>query len=513
MTIEKKLVIETGSGKIEGTLENRQYVFKGIPYAAPPVGKLRWCPPQPVKSWDGVRPAKEFAAISPQNPMPGGAVLEYLAVDGIQNEDCLYLNIWTPGFDDGKRPVMVWIHGGAFIFGSGSQKMFQSNTLVPRCDVVLVTINYRLGCFGFMNLKEITGGKIPATGYEGLLDQLAAIEWVRNNIKNFGGDPGNITLFGESAGAMSIGDLLSMPAAKGKFQKAILESGGANTVSSLKDSVDVTARFLAVLGLKGSDTEKLLSLDTDQLLFAQQQLGDMIIREEGRITPFIPVVDGNVLPEIPIDAIRKGSAAGIKTLAGTNIDEFKLFNAVNQSLWKLDDAAMIKLLEGFLPHEHVSMIVEAYRKSREQHGLKSEPLDVLTSIQSALMFRIPVINIVEAQCRNGQPACHYLFTWKSPRLMLGSCHALEIGFIFGNYDESFCGIGPDADELSRTMQDAWSAFAHTGDPSCASVGVWTPYGERRNTMIFNKKCCLESAPYEEERRAWDSIDMRLTKPI
>jgi para-nitrobenzyl esterase len=508
-------IVSTRSGKVEGIFANGQYEFRGIPYAAPPVGALRWLPPQPVMPWEGIRTAKEFGTISPQNQMPGSDALPGLSINDPQDENCLFLNIWTPGVDDAQRPVMVWIHGGAFIIGAGSQVMYQNSTLVPRGDVVLVTINYRLGALGFMNLKEITGGQIPATGCEGLLDQIAAVEWVHDNIGRFGGDPDNITIFGESAGGMSIGCLMGMPDARGKFQKAILESGAANTVSSLEDAVDAARQFLDILHLKGSDADALRSLTIPQLMSAQQLLGDIMREREYRMTPFQPVVDGSVMPEVPIAAITKGSAAGVKTLIGTNLDEFQLFNLMDPGLRRIEAAGMARRLETFIPAEYVPRVIEAYRKGRSARGERTAPADLLTAIQSDLMFRISALRLVEAQCKKNQPAFNYLFTWKSPVMngILGSCHSLEIGFVFGNYDDTFCGSGPDADALSQKIQDAWTAFARTGNPSCKSIGKWDPYGDCRNTMILDKECRLENAPYEEERAVWDTFEMLFTKPI
>ena len=515
MSASKKAIVNTSSGKIEGYQESRQHVFKGIPYAAPPVGKLRWLPPQPVKSWGGIRSAKEFGSIAPQYQLPGGEMMENLRIDEPQNEDCLYLNIWTRGLDSGRRPVMVWIHGGAFIIGSGSQDMFTRNTLVERGDVVLVTLNYRLGAMGFLNLKSITGGKIPATGCEGLLDQIAAVEWIRENIENFGGDPDNLTLFGESAGGMSIGSLMAMPAARGKFQKAILQSGAANTVCSLEEGIAATAQFLGVLGVDSDDVDRLRSLTSERLISAQEKLGEIMREKDQRITPFQPVVDGVDMPEIPIEAIRKGSASGIKTMAGTNLEEFKLFTVVDRLFQNIDNAGMTRRLESLIPPQHVPKVIDTYRKGRQKRGESARAAYILNAIQTDLMFRIPALNLVEAQGKNDQPAYNYLFTWKSPVLKgaLGACHALEIGFVFGNHDDTFCGSGPDADALSRSIQDAWVAFARTGDPSCSSLGNWEPYGRSRTTMILDKVCRLENAPYEEERNVWDTFEMIFTKPI
>jgi para-nitrobenzyl esterase len=366
-----------------------------------------------------------------------------------------------------------------------------------------------------MNLKEITGGGIPATGCEGLQDQVAAVEWVHANIAGFGGDPDNITIFGESAGGMSIGCLMGMPTARGRFQKAILESGAANTVSSLEDGVDAARQFLDILNLKGGDIDGIRSLPAQRIMSAQQKLGDIMRERDYRMTPFQPVVDGTVMPEIPIVAIGKGSASNVITLIGVNLDEFQLFNLMDPGLRRIDETGMARRLEHFIPPEYVPRLIEAYRKGRGARGDKTAPADLLTAIQSDLMFRLSALRLVEAQYKNNQPAFNYLFTWKSPLMngILGACHALEIGFVFGNYDDAFCGSGPDADALSRKIQDAWTAFARTGNPSCKSIGKWDPYGNRRVTMILDKECRLENAPYEEERAVWDTFEMLFTKPI
>jgi para-nitrobenzyl esterase len=356
---------------------------------------------------------------------------------------------------------------------------------------------------------------VPATGCEGLLDQIAALDWIKANIEAFGGDPDNITLFGESAGAMSIGDLMTLPVAKGKFHKAILESGGPTTVARLDDGIAVASQFLEILGIKPEDAEALYALSVSQILTAQQELGNIMHIKENRLTPFLPVVDGMVMPEIPLDSIRKGAAAGIPILAGTNLDEFKLFNALDPNFKKLDDAGMVRYLNAILPPEQVNAVIAAYRNGRSLRGESVEAPEVLTAIQSDFMFRMPVLRLVEAQEKNRQPAYNYLFTWKSPvmRGRLGACHTLEIGFVFGNHTRRFCGAGPDADALSCKMQDAWAVFARTGNPSCSALGGWNPYGDDRTTMILDKDCRLENAPYEEERCIWDSFPMSHTKPI
>jgi para-nitrobenzyl esterase len=494
--------------------ENDLYVFKGIPYAAPPVGELRWMPPQPMKPWDGVRPAVEFGAISPQNvmlmppPSPSFAGVP-------QNEDCLFLNIWTPGLDDARRPVMVWIHGGAFILGAGTEPVILGGKLAAHGDVVMVSINYRLGALGFINLKEITGGKIPASGNEGLFDQITAVDWVHENIQAFGGNPDNITIFGFSAGGMSIGTLLGMPAARNKFQKAIAQSGAANTVGSLDDAVSISGQYLKIFGLNGGNVEAIRSLSVEKLLDGQQELGMRVREAEHRATPFQPVVDGQTLPERPIEAIRGGSARDVAVIVGTALEEWKGLGAREPGIQDLDDAGLLARLSSLLPSDFVPGLVNAYQVALQKRGGEVTPYEVLAAIQTDLMFRMPAIHLVEAQRDNSTPAYNYLFTHKSPIMcgILGACHGLDNHFIFGNLVDDVCGSGPDMENLSRKIQDAWTAFARTGNPSCQSTGEWPIYGKERMTMLLGKDNHVEKAPYDQERRAWDNFNMTFTRPI
>ena len=438
-----------------------------------------------------------------------------MEVAGPKQEDCLYLNIWTPGLDDRRRPVMLWIHGGAFIIGAGSQEAYDGFRLCGKGDLVIATINYRLGALGFINLKNITNGKIPATGNEGLLDQIAALEWVQQNIKHFGGDPENITVFGESAGGMSIGCLLGMPAAKGKFKKAIVESGTANTVSTLENATQTASRYLDLLEIKSDEAEKLYSMDADKLMTAQEQLSEILQIEDGRITPFQPVIDGELMPELPIDAIRKGAASDITVMAGSNLDEFALFNIMNPDLKSLDEKGIDKNLQNHLPKECIQDLKNVYRDARAKRGESTEPAAIMTAIQTDLMFGRATRQLLEVQSENNPATYGYLFDWKSPAFngTLGACHTLEIGFVFGILEEAFHGSGPLADTLADKIQDAWVAFAKTGDPSCSSLGKWTPYSTGRSTMRLGKNCRVEKDPLKEEREIWDKHGVVMIKPI
>lgn len=502
------VIVETNAGKVEGIQKDGLNVFKGIPYAAAPVGDRRWLPPEPVKPWSSVRQAQSFGAIAPQNVIALD-ILKAFFVEEPQSEDCLYLNIWTPGLDDTRRPVLFWIHGGGFTIGSGSQPVYKGSTLSRRGNMVVVTINYRLGSLGFLNLNEVTKGRIPATGNEGLLDQVAALEWVRDNIAAFGGDPDNVTIFGESAGGMSVGSLLGMPRARGLFHKAILQSGAASTVHPLDRAVRVTELFLDILGLGARDVDALRSLTVEQLLAAQNDLAIRAFganQEIGTI-PMQPVVDGKVLPLPPLDAIAGGSADGVPILVGSNLEEWKLFGGVDPDLTKLDEARLLRRCKRRIPIDEAQSLVEAYQNARAKRGASTTPSELFMAIETDRIFRTPAIRLAETHHRRGQPVYNYLFTWRSPLFggLLGACHALELGFLFGTYEEKFSGSGPAADALARNIQDAWLAFAHAGDPSCESLGTWPPYGNSRETMILGEECVLKEAPYDEERRAWDSV--------
>jgi para-nitrobenzyl esterase len=495
-------IVQTNKGKVEGSFEEGLFVFRGIPFAAPPVGALRWMPPIPATSWKGVLPAKSYGAISPQNPM----LFKIMGAEEpeAQSEDCLYLNIYTPGLDNKKRPVMVWIHGGAFSIGSGSQTMFRNGSLTRRGDVVLVTLNYRLGILGFLNLKAITDGKIPATGNEGLLDQVAALKWVKTNIAAFGGDPANVTIFGESAGGMSVISLMVLPKAQGLFHKAIIESAVGAIARPLKDSVKTAQVFLKTVGLKPTDVVKLRSISVKKILAAQTQ----VALETGQgAAPCIPVADGKIMPLMPLEAFAAGKAAPVPTIVGSNLDEQKLFSMMDPNSLKMDENSLIKTLERNVPADKIAGLIEDYRQARKKRGLPVTPFELFSAINTDLMFRQIALHIASCQHSNGVPAYHYLFTWVSPAAggALGSCHALEVGFVFGTHDPMFCGGGPPADKLNEQIQEAWTAFAKTGNPSSKGLGKWLKYGVARNTMIISENSRMEKKVLEVERQAWQKV--------
>jgi para-nitrobenzyl esterase len=399
---------------------------------------------------------------------------------------------------------MVWIHGGAFCMGSGSMQTYSTGNIAANGNIVLVTINYRLGVLGFLNLNELTNGRIPSTGNEGLQDQAAALRWVKDNIASFGGDPDNITVFGESAGGMSVGCLLNLPEARGLFHKAIIESAVGEMARPLEMSVRIAGEFLKAVNLNAADIEALRSLPVETMLRAQQY----VAAKTGQGgAPVIPVADGRVMPGMPLASMESGLSFRVPTLVGSNLEEDKFFALMNPKLYRMDEAALHGTASRFVAAKDAGRLIATYRRARSVRGEPVTPFEIYSAISTDVMFRKTAIRVAEAQCRYAD-GYNYLFCWKSPAAggRLGACHALEVGFIFGNHNAAFCGSGPEADNLSREMQDAWVSFARTGNPSCNSLGVWPRYSEGRASMIFDRNSRVEKAAYEEERQIWETLE-------
>jgi para-nitrobenzyl esterase len=497
MTPDPRVRVETTHGALSGEQRAAHQAFRGIPYAAPPTGERRFTPPAPAEPWSGVREALEFGGSAPQPQSIG-----VLPV-GRQDEDCLYLNVFTPSADASRRPVLVFIHGGAFYLGSAAEATYDGGPLAERGDVVVVTINYRLGALGFLDLGAHGGADWGATPNAGLLDQIAALRWVRENIAAFGGNPKEVTIFGESAGAASVCALLAMPSAQGLFGRAIAQSGHANRAMSPDVAAGVAQRWLKAVGLSRADASALRSLSVDEILKAQNEAAG------GEIRAYGPVQDGDTIPVRPFDHVRDGGARDIPLLIGTNRDEINLF--VSPKRPAIDEATLLKRAGRLLPRSaesEVAELVATFRASRESRGLPHGNNDIFDAITTASMFRMPAIRLAEVQRAHQPKTFVYEFEWRSPawRGAMGAAHALELPFVFGTIGkamERMTGTGPEAEALSERMMDAWLAFARTGDPSCESVGAWPAYEvETRPTMIFDARTRLEQAPFEEERACW-----------
>ena len=496
-------ITNTLQGKVRGQVENGISVFRGIPFAAPPTGTLRWMPPVPPASWTGVRDALEFANASPQEKL--AMEMAIMSVSEPESEDCLYLNVWTQCIE-GKRPVLLWIHGGGFYLGAGSQSIYDGQHLATR-DVVVVTINYRMGPFGFVHLDTPTDGAIPATGNEGILDQVAALEWVRDNIANFGGDPDNVTIFGESAGGMSVASIMTMPKAKGLFHKAAIHSGPGHTNFSVSEAIDWIAEpMLQNLGDRSEAALRSAStaaLQTAIPGFIASALSPDVSKANRWAKP---VVDGEVITDYLANVLARGEHSGMPIMVGTTRDELgKPADPV------FEDEDMFERLAALLPNVDVQGLVKAYRDARSARLAPTDARSIYGIINTHKTMWVPSTRLLDAQRAHG-PAYHYIFDWVSPAQdgTNGAPHGIDIGFVFGTHDvdkpsAAMFGSGPAADALAAATMDAWAAFAHSGDPATAALGAWPVYGDQRETMMIGGAAGIRNAPFEAERAAWDGI--------
>jgi len=491
------VVVDIRQGRVRGALAEGIASFKGIPYAAAPFGANRFKPPQTAPSWDGIRDALAFGATVPKPPYfpPFDEILPEPVVEG---EECLNLNIWTPDTAAVGLPVMVWIHGGAFANGTGAVPHYDG-TRFARDGVVLVTINYRLGVDGFLFLAD-------GVANLGLLDQVAALEWVRDNIAAFGGDSGNVTIFGESAGGMSVTTLLSMPRARGLFKRVIAESGAGHHAISTGTATRVGGYLAEKLGVP-PDRAAIASVPVPDTYAAQIALSAeaFMAPDPGKwgevaanLMPFEPVIDGDVVPVLPIEGIAAGASAGVDVMVGTNREEQRLFMVPSGAIDLIDENILGAAVAGYrLP----ANAIELYSAARPG----ATPGDLLAAISTDWFFRIPAVRLAEAHSGNGGSAYVYEMAWRSPLYggRLGACHALEIGFVFDNLDaewtDRLAGAHPPqsiADEMHR----AWVAFARTGDPG------WESYDAgRRTVMRFDSASAVVDDPDGAERRLWEGI--------
>lgn len=506
--------VETKSGTVSGIEKSGVLQFRGIPFAAPPVGHRRFRAPQPPEPWTGVYEAESFRPSAPQargaaSLLPGPEKIEW-------SEDCLYLNVFTPLGERAMCPVMVWIHGGGFTGGSGRDAWY-NGTSFARNGIVVVTINYRLGALGFLHLEGLLGGEFASSGNCGILDQIAALEWVRDNIEVFGGDPSNVTIFGESAGGMSVGTLLGTPAAAGLFHRAIPQSGAAQNVSTVERASEIAERIVAALG---TSAPALADLPAERILEGQVKVVEGVGRDIG-VLPFQPVVDGKVIPEQPLAAVRKGSSADLSLMTGTTRDEMTLFALQDPRFRQLDEEAVLRRLERVRPGT-ARTLYDAYAAGRPG----AEPRDVWVAIETDRVFRIPAIRLADAHMARRIPAIRpadahvgrggdayvYLFTWESPAIdgALKSCHALEVPFMWNSLGvrgtDMFAGGGPEADALADAMHRSWISFARTGGPNHNGIPAWPGYHpSRRATMVFGRERAVEDDPMGAERAVWDEL--------
>jgi para-nitrobenzyl esterase len=488
-------IVETTAGKIRGAMEDKASAFRGVPYGAPTSGARRFLPPAKPEPWTGVKDTLELGHRSPQ----GASTLipEVAALDANEpaGEDCLVLNVWTPSATPGhKRPVMVWLHGGGFTSGSGGFKIYDGANLAGKHDVVVVTVNHRLNAFGYLYLADLGGAKYANSSNVGMLDIVAALEWVRDNISNFGGDPANVTIFGQSGGGAKVCTLLAMPSAQGLFHRAIVESGASLTGIPRDAANKSTEAFLAKVGLKSNQVDELQNLPVDRLV---QALAG------GR---FGPVVDGKTLPANPFDPTAPEISANVPLLIGTTQTEVTFF--AGQQLDPIDEAALrTRVKQTFHSSDAgTDKIIAAYK----QIDPSISNIDVALESASDSFAWTNAITAAERKLALAiAPAFMYYFKWRSPvrNGKLKAMHCMEIPFVFDNVDagQPMTGSGQDRYALAAKISGAWVAFARTGNPSQKGL-AWPAYSSaKRATMVFDDKTEVVGDPRKEVRQTLASL--------
>lgn len=490
-------IVETTAGKIRGLVQEKVAIFRGVPYGASTAGMRRFMPPGKPQPWVDIRDALELGPRAPQQP-GGGGIEEWAALDRRVpvGEDCLCLNVWTPAANRrGKRPVMFWLHGGGFVGGSGGHGAYDGTELAAKHDVVLVTVNHRLNVFGYLYLADVGGDKYGASANLGMQDIVAALEWVRDNIAAFGGDPGNVTIWGQSGGASKVANLLAMPSAQGLFHRAIQESG-PNLRGVTRETANKGAEtFLSRLGLKpGSEgVDQMQQLPMEKLIEAARTPG----------LPLAPVVDGKILPTNPFDPVAPAISANVPLLIGTNATEMTFF--AGTPLDPIDDTELRNRVKQNLHADgaEADRVIEVYKRGTP--GISN--LDVYLTVSADNFDRLDSITEAERKMALGKaPAYLYYFAWRSPVRdgKLKAMHCMEIPFVFDHVDDckSVVGSGQDRYALASKMSNAWVAFARTGNPNHKGLPRWAPYTvDERATMIFDNDTRAVNDPRGEERLA------------
>lgn len=509
-------IVETAHGKIRGFLEpGGTLEFRGIPYGASTAGANRFMLPQPPKSWSGVRDALQYGPQAPQQTgrfFPDASQSEIVRqfaqffgthdVANVQSEDCLYLNVHTPGLDDNRRPVMVWLHGGGFSGGGASGSRNDGTNLALRRDVVVVSLNHRLGALAYLHLGEFDPD-FAHSGNVGQLDQIAALIWVRDNIERFGGDPGRVMIFGESGGGGKVNTLMAMPGAKGLFRRVINQSGSANYVPTAQQAAELAERLLAKLGLSKTELRKLQDVPSEQIVNAAAQL-EMEARSKGR-RGFVPTASTVDLPDQPAVAIANGSAR-IPLVTGSTKHEAALRLARGgMALAGMTDEALDMRI-GRMFGDKASDLLEGYRANHPDYSAG----DLLIRIMSD-RTRMGSITLAESHIEGGgAPTYAYLFAWESPVLPhLKSAHGIDGTFYFDNPETVDIAKGnPDAQALARKASAAWTNFARFGNPNAPGLPFWPEYTlADRHTMELSADPRVVSDPMAPDRQLRRRLDV------
>ncbi|CAN5554678.1 carboxylesterase/lipase family protein [soil metagenome] len=478
-------IVETAAGRVVGTTGDGFVAFKGIPYGAPTGGAARFMPPQPAPSWAGVRDALAFGPRCPQSywPEPGDA--------SSANEDCLVLNIWTPAPDSGRRPVMVWLHGGGWEGGSSSSAVTDGGRIARHQDVVLVSVNHRLNVFGYLNLKPFGGERYAASGAAGILDIELALRWVAQNIAAFGGDPRRVMIFGQSGGGRKVSTLMAMPSAKGLFHRAAIESGAALRLDEEAVSVERTERLLTQLGIGRAGVDALHTIPTAQLLAA----GVAVRNATGQFRPYI---DGAIIPDHPFSPKAPAISADVPILVGNARTDTSLFLARDPGMANLSGDGLRALVAPMLPPSSAADVIATYRARAPQAG--NDELAYLITTDRSYMLDASLLAERKAALHSA-PAYLYRIDWTAPREggRWFSPHGIELPFVFDNLQLDTMAGPPTraATGLASALSATWARFARTGNPNGAQSALprWAPYDIRdRSVMLFDAACTVQHDP-------------------
>jgi para-nitrobenzyl esterase len=507
-------VIETNSGKVKGYAIDSISGFKGVPYGASTAGANRFMAPQKPEPWTGVRDATDWAGHSPQ-AFFGERRAEVVALappsDPVPvSEDCLTLNVWTPGLDNGRRPVMVWYHGGAFSYGSANTPRTDGDRLARRGDVVVVTVNHRLNIFGFLDLAELGGKKFARSGNAGVFDLVASLQWVRDNIAKFGGDPGNVTIFGQSGGGGKVSALLAMPAAKGLFHRAIVMSGAGIRMADHERSTKLAEAVLGVLGLTAKELDKLQAVPVKDMIAAIQPAQEKLTPGPYRLLDrygFGPVVEGHDLPHHPFDPKATDLSDDVPVMVGGTKDENAVFLAPDDAVWNRSlSETELKTRVAKVAGGETDAVVDLYRRMHPAMN----PAELLIEITTDSNFWVRSVLLAERKSQQGKaPVFVYSFNWQTPVLggKLMSPHAIDVPFVFETTDVGgITGNSLEARDFAAVEAATWAAFARAGAPDNASIPHWPAYtAEARATMMIDMHWSLASDPQREARLLWEKI--------
>jgi para-nitrobenzyl esterase len=508
-------VVATEYGRVAGYIHNGMFTFKGIPYADGTAGANRFMPPVKPKLWTGVRSSRQFGNVCPQGVRTGWANDEEAFMfswdDGVPSEDCLRLNIWSPAINDGgKRPVMVWLHGGGYSAGSGQELLsYDGENLARRGNVVVVSLNHRLNALGYLNLSQY-GDQYASSANAGMLDIVAALQWVRANIAAFGGDANTVTIFGQSGGGGKVGTLMAMPAAKGLFHRAIVESGSMLRAGSQEKSQELADLIVAELGLNKSTIDGIHALPYQQIVLAGQKVlrthnpmpagGIPNFRRMADLLGFAPVVDGSILPAHPFDPHAPALSADVPMIIGTTLNEF--VTAINHPEYEEMTPADLEKRVTSLFGAQAPEVLAAFR----QRTPIASPFDLWSHIGASSVRETAIAQATAKAALGAAPAYLYWFTWQTPVLngRPRAFHCSEIAFAFANTDrcETMTGGGADARALAETVSDAWIHFARSGNPNHPKMPHWSAFNaERVPTMIFDNHTQLLNNPDGGEQRS------------